>query len=603
VSLRTKISFVLFGLLVLSVGTTGMILIGDSSGFIGVELDDKHRLLAENRAFALRRNLLILEEELASLARLPELSLIDSHPAHAAQLLAGAVQNPDLYNTAVLLISRDGTCLWSVPARDDCRGRSYAESAWFAAARDGAREQRHLVETDAPVAGPRHKINIIQPIWHGGTFLGALVGVVAMGEDHLVTPALRDNLPAGTEAILVDRRRRVLYPPQRSGLDPGWEEAAAAAAEGRSGTLHRWVRGQESLLAYAPVGADTPYAVIFRWPWRDLTQGLRRQVQQLALILCVGTVLAGLMGLWLSSYLTRPLRTLGAIARHLAAGEYGSLKALRQEERADEIGDLLRAFRHMGDAIQQRDQELLQAAAQLEARVQQRTRELAQAQEALLAAERFSAMGKAAAAIAHELKNSMGGLGMAVELILQDPTRTARVDRLRQQVLDEIERLRGMTEALLSFARDPRPQRAPQDLLAIVRHAVELAGDVAVDRGVQVEIAAAGPQPLSCDGAKIQSAITNLVRNAVEAGRRVRVRLAGGAGEARVEVEDDGPGLSQEARAHLFEPFFTTKANGTGLGLPTAKRFIEAHGGRIEAGRSADLGGARFALVLPEAAP
>ncbi len=70
-------------------------------------------------------------------------------------------------------------------------------------------------------------------------------------------------------------------------------------------------------------------------------------------------------------------------------------------------------------------------------------------------------------------------------------------------------------------------------------------------------------------------------------------------GEAIIEVADDGPGLSAEAREHLFEPFFTTKPNGTGLGLPTSRRFIEAHGGRIEVETAPTLGGALFRLRLP----
>jgi len=56
-----------------------------------------------------------------------------------------------------------------------------------------------------------------------------------------------------------------------------------------------------------------------------------------------------------------------------------------------------------------------------------------------------------------------------------------------------------------------------------------------------------------------------------------------------------------DAREHLFEPFFTTKPNGTGLGLPTSRRYVEAHGGTIEAGTSVALGGARFRVVLPTA--
>jgi two-component system sporulation sensor kinase A len=79
----------------------------------------------------------------------------------------------------------------------------------------------------------------------------------------------------------------------------------------------------------------------------------------------------------------------------------------------------------------------------------------------------------------------------------------------------------------------------------------------------------------------------------------VRVRARAEEREVVLEVDDDGPGLSSEVQQHLFEPFFTTKPNGTGLGLPTSRRFIEAHGGVIEAARSAAMGGALFRLRLP----
>lgn len=602
-SLRSQISLVLFGLLVLSVGATGLILIADSSGFIRVELDDKHRLIVENRAFALRHNLLILEDELEALAARPELDLIDSHPTHVSQVLVEAVQNPDLYNNAVMLIGKSGACLWTLPNQADCTGRNYADEPWFHDARDGGQVQHHIVATDTPMVDRRHKINIIQPIRRQERFLGVLVGVIALGEDQLVTPVLRDNLPPYTEAILVDRHKRILYAPGRAALSDGWGDAAAQLEKGQSGTLHAGGIEHEALLAFAPVGADTPYGVVFRWPWQKLIVGLKRQMLKLALILVAGTALAGALGLWLSSYLTRPLAMLGLTARSVAAGEWRSLEPLARDDSVDEIGDLIRAFRHMADAIKRRDEELVTAAEELEERVRDRTRELAHAQEALINAERFSAMGKAAAAIAHELRNSMGGLGMAVELILADPARAMRTGRLRQQVLVEIERLRGMIESLLSFARHPQLLRADQDLRALIERAIDMNGDLAQDRGVTVTLDAPASVPLFCDGPKVQSAVMNLIRNAIEVGHAVRVtlRAADRPRRAILTVEDDGPGLSHEACGHLFEPFFTTKTNGTGLGLPTAKRFIEAHGGSIEVSRSAELQGARFVLTLPDA--
>src|SRR5262249_40908301 len=139
----------------------------------------------------------------------------------------------------------------------------------------------------------------------------------------------------------------------------------------------------------------------------------------------------------------------------------------------------------------------------------------------------------------------------------------------------------------------------PQDLRVLINRASEMTAELAAERGVSVELAGDESHPLRCDGGKLQSALTNLLRNAIESGRRVRLRLGRRDGRSLIEIEDDGPGLSEEARQHLFEPFFTTKPNGTGLGLPTAKRFVEAHGGTLEVGRSAALGGARFAIELP----
>jgi signal transduction histidine kinase len=104
---------------------------------------------------------------------------------------------------------------------------------------------------------------------------------------------------------------------------------------------------------------------------------------------------------------------------------------------------------------------------------------------------------------------------------------------------------------------------------------------------------------LECDGHKIQGVVMNLLKNAVEAGRRVRVRARVENGEAVLDVADDGPGMSEEARLHLFEPFFTTKPNGTGLGLPTSLRYVEAHGGKLEAQAAPDLGGALLQIRIP----
>ena len=345
--------------------------------------------------------------------------------------------------------------------------------------------------------------------------------------------------------------------------------------------------------------ASTKYAVVFSWPWRTLTENLEQQGLALGGILLFGLVLALIAGVLLAGYLTRPLQALAAGAIRIARGEPVP-PAERPRARTEEVATLLGAFEDMEKSIRQRDQELRDAAALLEERVRDRTRELLATQAALVDAERFAAMGKTSAAIAHELKNSLNGLGMAVELIAYDPDERgacrppAPAGRRRDRALARRHRF---VAVVLAFAAHPAlvgrsdggRSAAPSARSRICRPSA--ASTSKVD----------GPPALwlRCDAHKVQGVVVNLLKNAVEAARRSASRSPRTDDAVIIEVADDGPGLSAEARDHLFEPFFTTKPNGTGLGLPTSRRFIEAHGGTIEAAASASLGGALFRLRLP----
>ncbi|HVR01838.1 MAG TPA: sensor histidine kinase [Polyangia bacterium] len=589
---------VLSSLLVLSIGLGGGTAIYQSARSMRRELTTEYQLFAENRAFALRDNFEILEDELARLSAQPPTAPVgDQGEATPEDLLAGE-RNSTLYNTAVLLLSADGTCLRSVPERAGYRGQHFGDRAWFKAARD--LPARPLFRTaDEPGLG--RTLKIVQPLRRGGRFAGALVGVIAFAEDNVIAPSLHDNLPRETDAVLVDETGEVIYPTDRARAAEGsdWSRAIELAASGGSGTMTGQAHGQEALFAYSPVKGGTRFAVVFSWPWRTLTANLKQQAFTLGGFLLFGLLLAGLASIALSAYLARPLQVLGEGATRIARGEHVPALQMPRAAGTEEVAALVAAFEHMETSIQKRDQELRDAAALLEQRVADRTRELTAAQQALVEAERFAAMGKTSAAIAHELKNTLNGLGMAVELIVQEPTNTARVARLHPQVAHEIARLRDVVDSLLSFSRVPRIERARADLAVVVSAAGELLADLVGERGGDLSIDAPASLSAVCDAHKIQGVIVNLVKNAVEAGRTVRVRAYAAGSDAVIEVEDDGPGLSPDAREHLFEPFFTTKPNGTGLGLPTSRRYVEAHGGTLEGGTSVALGGERFRVVLP----
>ena len=596
-TLRTKLSLVLSVLLVLSIGLTGGILIYQSAQNARERLTREHQLLAENRAFALRDNLEILEDELARLALSPQVDLSDEDPSPEAQLLEDTHQHSVLYNTAVLLVSAEGECVGAVPDKPEFKNRRFGNLAWFQAVKNAGSDVMFHVADDPSVG---RTVNIVQPIVRKRKFVGALMGIIALDQANIIVPTLRDKLPPNTEAVLADKTGRVIFPTDRALVAPDshWAHVVHAALRDESGAVSGRAGGEESLFGFATVQARSDFVVVFRRPWWALIENVQRQVWVLATILLFGVLVAAGAGLWFSAYLTRPLELLRRSAVRIATGQGGPATDVHAVVSGDELGALVNDFLEMEKRILERDRDLREAANTLEQRVTSRTRELEAAQKALVEVERFAAMGKTSAAIAHELKNALNGLGMAVELIVENPT-SPRVARLRTRVFSEINRLRDVVDSLSSFSRSPRLDKRPEDLSVVVHRAVDTLGDLIADRGAEVMVDIPPHLMFECDGHKIQGVVMNLLKNAVEAGRKVHIRARLENGEAILDVADDGPGMSEEARLHMFEPFFTTKPNGTGLGLPTSLRYVQAHGGKLEAQAAPDLGGALLKVRIP----
>lgn len=189
--------------------------------------------------------------------------------------------------------------------------------------------------------------------------------------------------------------------------------------------------------------------------------------------------------------------------------------------------------------------------------------------------------------VAHEVRNPLGGIELFAGL-LKEELAAERPDLAESQahlakIRTELDYLKRLVEDFLAFAREQRVQRAPFEagdwLEAAAGH---VAGD-ATKKGVKLEVAAA-PARLEGDLSLLTSALVNLVRNAVQAspgGAAVALRGKAGDGAYVVEVEDQGGGIPPESLPRIFEPFFTTREKGSGLGLPLAKKLLEAHRGAL----------------------
>ncbi len=242
-------------------------------------------------------------------------------------------------------------------------------------------------------------------------------------------------------------------------------------------------------------------------------------------------------------------------------------------------------------------------AAQLEA--------LEEHQQRLVQAEKLAAVGRLAASVAHEVRNPLGVIkssaGLAAEAI---PADDPGARKALSFVVEECDRLDAMITGLLAFARPASLQVADVDVVALLDRAAHLAADEAERRGLSFQRVPGEPGQLRGDPDLLCQVIFGLVVNAADAvgdSGHIALRAVPTGSALVVEVADDGPGVPLEARAHLFEPFFSTKSEGTGLGLATAARVVQAHGGALELVDGAGLGpsgaGACFRLPLPVGGP
>jgi signal transduction histidine kinase len=235
--------------------------------------------------------------------------------------------------------------------------------------------------------------------------------------------------------------------------------------------------------------------------------------------------------------------------------------------------------------------------------LRQALRELAlalqRARERELEAERLRAFREVARRVAHEIKNPLTSMRIALDQLRRaggqpDP----RADMARDVLNAETERLERLAREFSDFGRMPEGPRSEVDLAELLQ---EL-GRTAVPETVAVRVTTNGaPRVILGHYEPLRRAFSNLLRNASEAmgGRgEVDVTLTRDTNAVRVTVADHGPGIPADVRRRVFEPYFTTKTDGTGLGLALVRQTVDAHGGTITVDETAG-GGATFTLVFP----
>jgi PAS domain S-box-containing protein len=192
-------------------------------------------------------------------------------------------------------------------------------------------------------------------------------------------------------------------------------------------------------------------------------------------------------------------------------------------------------------------------------------------------------LGEMAAVIAHEVKNPLAGVRGAIQVIGTRLPKDGKDAVMIKEIVSRIDALNELMKDLLLFARPPQPKAAPIDVATLVATTAELLGSDPALKDVSVRVDGTAP-PILADPDLLKIVFVNLLVNGAHAmkGRgTIRVSLATMADTCQIAFADEGPGIPSEVREKIFTPFFTTKSRGSGLGLPTAKRLVEAHRGNI----------------------
>jgi signal transduction histidine kinase len=225
---------------------------------------------------------------------------------------------------------------------------------------------------------------------------------------------------------------------------------------------------------------------------------------------------------------------------------------------------------------------------------------LAVARDRELEAERLRAFREVARRVAHEIKNPLTSMRIAVDQLGRTDGQTAgRAETALEVMRAETDRLERLAREFADFGRLPEGPQSEIDLVELL----EELGRTGVPDGVRVAVRGNGVGLRTIMGHydPLRRAFANLLRNASEAMKgqgAIDVTVTGDGSGIAVMIADHGPGIPDDLRQRVFEPYFTTKADGTGLGLALVRQTLEAHRGTI-ALTATPGGGATFAIVFP----
>ncbi|MFZ5572253.1 MAG: ATP-binding protein [Thermodesulfobacteriota bacterium] len=324
------------------------------------------------------------------------------------------------------------------------------------------------------------------------------------------------------------------------------------------------------------------------------------------ILLCIGSAL---MLTWVISYhIIRPIRTLNRSVDLLANAEFE--KGIIRLERRDEIGMLYRAFENMARKLQERHTHLEKKVDLKDAALKENDIILNRIKRIAERSEKFAAIGRLSAAVAHEIRTPLTSLKLFLESIQAEIEISPEYEEDYDIAMHQVNRIEATINRFLDFSKPKEPVFADIDLGPLIENVLHIVKPMISKQECSLKVRIENSLPaIWGDKILLEEALINLFVNSlevmphqgslfVEAVRDVLPANGESRPCIRIDVRDTGSGIPEERIVNIFDPFYTTKSSGTGLGLPLVLNAVRHHGGDIQVKSHPDKG-TIFSLFLP----
>ncbi len=598
-NLQTKaIAFFLL-LALVPLGVVGVFTIKTAEDLI-IELVDSQLLnVADDKAHLLER---WLSERRADLLVISGSSILESmDPVRIASYLDLVVARYQVYKE-ISVISPDGKVVHGNP--DSKFGTELKE--WLKAPANELYLSGITLRSDDRESNFR----MAAPVYgRDGSIKGVVCATVGTGT--ILNIVLNVSLGKTGECYLVDKDGTFLAHKERGRI---LSESIAQSgsfknifATGARQRIYLDYRGVE-VLGISRKVPGTEWYLVVEQDRNEAFESADLLKQYIGVVMLFSFVCAAFLAWAVARHLVHPIAKLSMAANSLAGGEFD--KAAVHTNRTDEIGALYHAFNDMAVQLRERQLSLENEVNLKESELHETDIKLQQSREAAARSEKFSALGRLGAGVAHEIRTPLTSIKLFLESVESEIEISPEYEEDFGVAMRQIKRIETTINRFLDFAKPQELVFSNVDIRRLLEDVLSVAKPMANKQECSVRaILDDDLKSVRGDKKLLEESFINLLVNSLEAmenGGRLEVTAKMDRCETdgekvwcvRVDVSDTGQGIAEENISNIFDPFFTTKASGTGLGLSLVHSAIQRHGGTVGV-RSVPGSGTVFSILLP----